>query len=179
MKVVTPECVISYPNLFVPTSMEEDSPKKYSCEMIFAAGTDLTKLRNAASQVAKDKWGDKIPKNLRSPFRDGDTDREDKPGYAGCTFMSARSKSQPKVLEGKQLDVVMDPESIYSGCVCIVSVTAFAYDMAGNKGVSFFLNNVWKIRDADRIGGGGGSAESDFAGVEVDADAFGSEVTPF
>jgi hypothetical protein len=57
-----------------------------------------------------------------------------------------------------------------------VSVTPFAYDVNGNKGVSFFLNNVWVLRGGDKIGGHGGD---DFATIEVDASAFGEEVTPF
>ena len=75
---------------------------------------------------------------------------------------------------------VIDPDDIYSGCICVASVTAFAYDQAGNKGVSFFLNSVLKLRDGDRLGGGGGggSAESDFAEAGIDAAAFGED-TPF
>lgn len=74
-RLVTPDAILSYPNLFVPRAMAEGMPEKYSCELIFPEGTDLTPLREAASAAAIQKWGDKLPANVRSPFRDGDEDR--------------------------------------------------------------------------------------------------------
>ena len=177
-RLVTPDAILSYPNLFTPRAMAEGMPEKYSCELIFPEGTDLTPLREAASAAAIQKWGDKLPANVRSPFRDGDEDRPGKPEDAGTTFISARSKQKPKVLEGEDMNPVMDEGEVYGGCVCRVSVTAFAYDQAGNKGVSFFLNNVWKLRDGEPLGGGV-SAADEFAGAGVDKSAFGSDDTPF
>ena len=177
-RVVTPECVISYPALFVPRAMAEGQEPKYSLEMIFGEEADLTELRRAASEVAKAKWGSKIPKNMRSPFRDGSTDREGKPEYEDKIFISARSKSRPIVVRGPDR-LLVEPEDaaeVYGGCICRVNVTPFAYDRAGNCGVSFFLNSVWVISRGTPFGGGGGSADG-FDGVEVDADAFGA--TPF
>jgi hypothetical protein len=157
--------------------MNEDQEPKYSCELIFPVGTDLSILKEAARLAATGKWGESVPKACKSPFRDGDIDREGKVGYEGCTFISARSKAKPKVVVGKDMQPSMDEDDLYSGCVVRVSVTAFAYDKGGNKGVAFFLNNVWKIKDGERIGGGA-SAQEEFSAVDVDPASFG-ENTPF
>lgn len=170
LRVVTPEAILSYPALFEPKAMNEGQTKKYSAELIFPSGTDLKPLREAAHKAAVAKWGDKIPKKLRSPFRDGSVDREGKPEYEGATFISARTTKKPAVVTGPDRVPVSDPETLYGGCKVRCSVTAFAYDNAGNCGVSFYLNSVWKLSDGTRLGGTGGD---DFAGVEVDPESFG------
>jgi hypothetical protein len=79
-RVITPIARLSYPYLFKQSAGLNGSEGKYQCELIFPPGTDLSELKRAAHQAAKDKWGDKIPKNLRSPFRNGDEERAGKDG---------------------------------------------------------------------------------------------------
>lgn len=154
--------------------MSEGGDEKYQCELIFDEGQDLSKLKEAARAAARDKWGDQVPKTLRSPFRKGS--ERDSEGYPDdCTFIGARSKDKPGVVIGPNREPCMDQSEIYGGCYVKVSVTAFAYDVSGNKGVSFALNNVWKIRDGQHFGNWK-SAEEDFAGDEVDSEAFGDTV---
>jgi hypothetical protein len=44
-----------------------------------------------------------------------------------------------------------------------VVVNFYAYNTSGNNGVAAGLNNIIKTRDDERLGGGGHSAEEDFA----------------
>ena len=171
-RVITPIARLSYPYLFEKSEGMNGGEGKYQCELIFGSDADLAELRRAANEAAKDKWGDKIPKNLRSPFRQGDEDREDKDGYAGSIFIGARSKDRPGVVVGRDRQPCGDPSEVYGGCYVKASVTAFAYDQAGNKGVSFALNNVWKIKDGEPFGSRR-NAEQEFGQAEVDEDAFG------
>lgn len=172
-RVITPIARLSYPYLFEPSNpMGEGGDPKYQCELIFPPGTDLSELKRVASQAMKNKWGDKIPKNIRSPFREGDKDREDKDGYEGCIFIGARSKDRPGVVVGRDRTPCNNPSDVYGGCYVKASVTAFAYDNAGNKGVSFALNNVWKIRDGDPFGNRR-NAEEEFSSEDMDEDSFG------
>jgi hypothetical protein len=171
-RVITPIARLSYPYLFVPSKGMDGGGEKYQCELIFSPEVDLSELRKAANLAAKNKWGDKIPKGIRSPFRNGDEDREDKDGYAGCIFIGARSKTRPGVIVGRDRVPCTDESEVYGGCYVKASITAFAYDTSGNKGVSFALNNVWKIRDGEPFGNKR-NAETDFATAEVDEDAFG------
>lgn len=173
-RVITPEARLSYPYLFEKSEGMNGAEGKYQCELIFEPGADLSELRAAANAAAKDKWGDNIPKNLRSPFRKGDDDREDKDGYEGRVFIGARSKDRPGIVVGRDRHACTDPSEIYGGCWVKASVTAFAYDTSGNKGVSFALNNVWKLRDGEPFGSRRNASE-EFGEEEIDEDAFGGD----
>lgn len=113
------------------------------------------------------KWGGKIPRNLKIAFQDGDDSDLDKyPENEGHYLLNARSKKKVGLVDTDR-QPILDPEEIYSGCWAYVSVTSFAYDNE-SKGVSFFLNNIMKARDDERFGGGGATAEEDFAEVDTD-----------
>lgn len=113
------------------------------------------------------KWGGKIPRNLKIAFQDGDDSDLDKyPENEGHWLLNARSKKKVGLVDVDR-QPILDPEEVYSGCWAYVSVTSFAYDNE-SKGVSFFLNNIMKARDDERFGGGGATAEEDFAEVDTD-----------
>lgn len=113
------------------------------------------------------KWGGKIPRNLKIAFQDGDDSDLDKyPENEGHYLLNARSKKKVGLVDIDR-QPILDPEEIYSGCWAYVNVTSFAYDNE-SKGVSFFLNNIMKARDDERFGGGGATAEEDFAEVDTD-----------
>jgi hypothetical protein len=59
---------------------------------------------------------------------------------------------------------------IYSGCMVMVTGLAYAYETKKKKkGVSWILNNVMKVEDGERIGGGGSKADA-FEDFEDDFD---------
>lgn len=147
-RVITPLCRLSYPHLTKPAEMSG----KYQAELIFPPGTDLSALRTAANLAATNKWGSKLPNKVRSPFRDGDKDREGKDGYEGCQFIGARATEKPGVVIGPNRDECLDPSEVYGGCWVRASVTAFAYEWQGTHGVSFALNNIWKVKDGEPFG---------------------------
>ena len=62
---------------------------------------------------------------------------------------------------------IVDEEEVYSGVWAVVSVSFYAYDVSGNKGVACGLNNIMKFKDDDHLGGRV-SAESDFGGMDFD-----------
>lgn len=174
-RVITSIARLSYPHLFKPSKgVNPGDEEKYQCELIFAPGTDLSELKAAAHLAAKEKWPTGVPKNLRSPFRSGDEDREDKNEYEGCVFIGARSKDKPGIVIGPNREICTDEYDIYGGCYVRCSVTAFAYENKGNKGVSFALNSVWKIRDGEPFGSRI-NADQEFSDCETDAEAFGEE----
>ena len=172
----TPAGRLSYPHLDTPQTGFDGGKPKYSASLIFEKGTDTTALEKAVEATAEDKWPKKARAMLRSgklrnPIRD---DFEEKPGYPEeCTFISAKSDRQPGMVlnvkgpDGRPKGV--DPDDIrdtfYPGADVRFSVTPFAYDVNGNKGVSFALNNIQKLSDNDRIDGRV-SAEDDFEACE-------------
>jgi len=56
----------------------------------------------------------------------------------------------------------LDPSEFYSGCYGRASITLYAYDTSGSKGIAAGLNNVQKLEDGNKLGGAT-SAAADFA----------------
>ena len=162
--VITPVGIGCYVFLFHPQpSMNPGGEPSYAITMVFPKGTDLRELKTAAKAAAEKKWGNKIPTNLRNPFRDGDSDKPDDPTFANSIFITARTKQRPGVVDRRR-EPLAEEFDVYSGMKCRASVTAFAYDTAGNKGVSFALNNVQKVGDGTRLSGRK-PADQEFAGA--------------
>lgn len=170
-RVVTPVGRLSYAHVFEPYAFNEKDTPKYSCEFIFEPGEDLTALRKAAHVAAEEFFGvGKVPKNIRSPFREG-SDREQE-AYEGSIFIGARSKDRPGVVVGPNRDECIDKNEVYSGCYARLSVTAYGYDHKGNKGVTFALNHVWKVSDGESFGSRT-SAADEFSDYAEDSDGAG------
>lgn len=161
---ITPPATGCYVFLNRPQpSMNPGGEPQYAITLVFSKKTaDLREMKAAAKAAAEKKWGLKIPANLRNPFRDGDTEKPDDPTFADSIFVTARTKQKPGVV-GRDRQPLPEPDfDLYSGMRCRASVTAFAYDQAGNKGVSFALNNVQKLGDGERLSGRK-PAEQEFA----------------
>lgn len=149
----TPVGRVSYPSLDKPSSYEGKEGGFEITLLLDKKKCDLTKMKKACEAALQKKWPDKTkrPKNLRMPFRDGD-EKEDKPGYEGMTYIKATSKVKPDIMSYPDKDH-LEPSDAYAGCYARASVRAFAYDTKGNRGVSFMLQNVQKIKDGERFNG--------------------------
>lgn len=167
-KVVTGLVRFSYVNIFKSRSFREGQDAKYSiCLLIPKEDKATIKKIKAAIQEATDegvssKWGGKLPKNLKSPLRDGDDERADEAEeYEGMYFLNANSNQKPGIVD-KDLNEILDPDEVYSGCWGRASINFFPYDSNGNKGIGAGLNNIQKVKDGEHLGAARASAESDF-----------------
>lgn len=152
---VTPVARIHLVHLLQPRQ-QKDGSYKYSVRLLFPKGADLSALKKIAAEAAASKWGDKIPKDLHSPFRDQGT--KDIKGYEpGAIFITARSKNKPGLINSKGQDII-SPDDLYPGCYVMAEVAAGTYDTDGNRGVTFYLNHVMKVKDGERMGGDGFSS---------------------
>lgn len=164
-RVIIP-CRFSYLNCWEPKSIEGSTPK-YSVSAIIpksdkATLAQIQKAIEAAKAKGRDaKWGGKIPANLKLPLRDGDLDREDDPNYANCFFLNANSTTRPGVVDARVKDI-LDQDEVYSGCYGKISVTFYAFNSNGNKGIAAGLGNLQKLRDGEPLGGGRSRAQDDF-----------------
>lgn len=149
-KVLTPKFRVSFPAVFVPRAAMDGAEPKYSVVMLFPKTADLSKLKAIAKQALVEKWGDKIPKDLRSPFRDGNEKELD--GYADCIFITASSKMKPGLVDGQKQEIISADE-FYAGCYARATVNAYAYDRNGNRGVSFGLQNIQKLEEGEPFSG--------------------------
>lgn len=163
-KVTTPVFRMSFPSLFVASAMknekgEPEGTAKFSLVMLFDAAAQATpefaKLKDLAKAAAADKWGPDYKKkmqNLRNPIRDG-LEKEHLEGYgAGVLFTSASTMSKPGIVDGRRQPVT-DVAEVYPGRRARATVTAFAYDKKGNRGVAFSLHNVQLLTGGDSLAG--------------------------
>ncbi len=158
---------------------EQQGEPKYSAAFIFTREAQATPqyaaLRAAAQAALMAAWpnGLTVGKKkytlkqaldkgvIRTPFR---TDWEEKGYPEGSVYINARSNGKPQIVStvpdmskinpktGRPMPRLIDDEDeMYPGAIVRASVTAFTYDIAGNRGVSFALNNVQKLRDGERL----------------------------
>ncbi len=174
VRVVTGKVRLSYAHVHEPKAISPGQDPKYSVSIIIPKSDTATlNAVKAAIEEArendKDKWGGKIPANLKIPLRDGDEDRPEDEAYADSYFMNANSNHKPEIVDlhgNKDLG----PDDVYSGCYARVSVNFFGYNHSGNRGIGCGLGNIQKIDDGERLGGGFTSAEDDFDFEEPDFD---------
>jgi len=170
-KVVTGKVRFSYLHVWEPSAVEEGQEKKYSVSLIIQKSdkdtvNKIKKAIEAAKEAGKAKFGGKIPPTLKLPLRDGDIDRPDDENYAGCYFINANCKTKPGVVD-KNLNPIMDQDELYSGCYGRASITFYAFNTSGNKGIACGLNNLMKLSDGESLGGRS-TADADFGGLEDD-----------
>lgn len=170
MSKVSPVGRVSYPHVF--EANEFQGKRNFSITLIFDSADELKDMKALANEVAKAKWPKGLPSNFRSPFRDGD--EKNQPEYEGKTYITFKCNEDrpPQVVGPDKQPIVKGSGKFYPGCFARVSFSCYAYDTAGNRGVSFGLNNVQKVRDGDRLDSGS-TADSDFDALEeVGADLF-------
>jgi len=174
-KVVTGKVRLSYVALLEPKAFEGQEAK-YST-VILIPKTDkatIKKIQDAQKAAYEAAKNDKLKgikwERVKTTLRDGDEDMdtEEHPEYAGHMFMSISSKTKPQIID-KYKNKVDSAEEVYSGVYARVSLNAYAYNTAGNKGISCGLNNVQIVAPGDYLGGKA-SADADFDEWEDDED---------
>lgn len=166
-KVVTSPVRLSYANLLEPKSVGGGTPKYGVSLIIPKSDTKLIETINSAIDAAieegKGKFGGKTPNRntLKLPLRDGDTDRPDDEAYADSYFVNANSMTPPEIVD-KSLNAILERSEIYSGMFARVSISFYAFNSNGNRGIACGLGNVQKIKDGEPLSGRS-SAASDFA----------------
>lgn len=154
--VITPEFRGSYVSVFHAKRNDLNDKMEYSIVALFPKNADLSKLKAAAAEAVKEKWGDKKPKNLRSPFRDqGEKERDGVLPAAhetGAIFMNFKSNQKPGIVDANR-EHILDESECYSGAWYRASVRAYAYENKGNCGVAFGLQNIQKVREDDPLSG--------------------------
>jgi len=169
-KVVTGKVRFSYLNAFEPKSIN-GGDEKYSVSLIIPKSDTKTiaEIKAAIEQAKKDgisKFGGKIPANLKLPLRDGDVERVDDEAYKGSYFVNANSKDRPGVVD-KNVKAILDPSELYSGCYGRASITFYAFNQNGNKGIACGLQNLQKLSDGEPLSSRS-RAEDDFTTADDD-----------
>lgn len=162
---------LSYFHGWEPTSINGGAEKYSVSVLIPKSDTETVNAIKAAIEAAIDegvgKFGGKRPNSMaiKTPLRDGDIERDDE-AYKGHWFINANSKTAPQIVD-KAVKPILDRDEVYSGCYARVSLSFYAFNSNGNKGVACGLGNIQKIRDGEPLGGKS-VAKDDFSTIETD-----------
>jgi len=167
-RVTTGEVRTSYFSGLQSRKNEMNGKDEFSTQILIPKGDKetLTALKAAAKEALVAKFGDKVPKNVRNPLRDGDTETKTDGSplgkeYTGHFFCNVKSTSKPGAIDAHGNDLI-GSDDIVSGDYVRVSLNAYAYSQAGNNGVSFGLNNILLLKKGQPLGGAKPSAADDF-----------------
>lgn len=168
-KIITGVCRLSYANIWQAKSINGGAPKYSSSVLIPKSDTKTVAKVKAAIQAAYEEGEGKLKGNnktvpalasLKTPLRDGDTEKPDDEAYAGHWFLNANSNTAPGVVDASR-EPIYDTSEIYSGVYARVSLSFYAFNSNGNRGIACGLQNIQKVRDGDSLGGKA-KAEDDF-----------------
>lgn len=165
----------SYANVWEPKSINEGTPK-YSISLIIPKSDIKTveKVR-AAIKAAYQEGEGKLKGNsrvvpaleaIKTPLRDGNLERPGDDAYKDSFFINANSATQPGIVDA-HCQHILERSEVYSGVYGRASISFYAFNSNGNKGIACSLNNLQKIRDGEPLGGKP-RAEDDFATVDED-----------
>jgi hypothetical protein len=182
---MTPKFRAAFANVFKAQSFNNQDAK-FSITMLFdeeARGTEEYKaLRGAAKRAFADKFGadkwesskkkDGWPLGFKNPFRDGD-EKSELTGFENNVFVNSSSKFMPGLVDQNRQPIISE-EGFYSGCYARATLSVYAYDAQGNKGVAFGLNNVQKLADGEAFSGRK-KAEDEFGAVATESSSESSD----
>ena len=175
-KVITgSETRWSYANVWDAKSINGGEPNFSVSLIIPKSDTKTVEKIKAAIQAAYEEGQSKLKGNgksvqalsvIKTPLRDGDTERPDDPAYAGCYFINANSSVAPGIVDADR-QPILDRSEVYSGVYGRASISLYAFNSNGNRGIACGLNDLQKIKDGEPLGDKS-RAEDDFATEEDD-----------
>ena len=169
-KVITgPKTRWSYANVWDAKSINGGAPK-YSVSLIIPkSDTKTVEKIQAAIKAAYEEGQSKLKGNgksvpalsvIKTPLRDGDAERPDDEAYKNSYFINANSATAPGIVDADR-NPILERSEVYSGVYGRASISLYAFNGNGNRGIACGLNNLQKISDGEPLGGKS-RAEDDF-----------------
>lgn len=152
---------LSWPRLGQLTQGPNDrAPKVSTAVLIPKTDADtLGRLQAAIQAAIAEKWGAKVPDGLSTPVKDGDARAESYPEQAGHVLVNTKSRRMVPVVGADLVPVdAADGGVVYGGANAVVCVSAYAYDVPGNRGVALGLEAVQVVGGGEPLGDGGGAS---------------------
>ena len=163
----------SFANVWEAKSINGGTPK-FSVSLIIPKSDTKTVAKIKAAIEAAYREGEaKLKGNgktvpplssIKTPLRDGDTERPDDPAYTNAYFINANSTTAPGIVDADR-QPILERSEVYSGVYGRASINFYAFNSNGNRGIACGLNNLQKIRDGEPLGGKS-RPEDDFATVD-------------
>ena len=160
MPITTGVVRASYVNIFQPRASQNGGDPKYSVTLLIPKNDTATingiyaEIEKAKQEGAQRVFGGSIPPMCKTPIYDGDGVRPSGEPFGeecrGCLVMTASAKQQPVIVD-LNLQNIINPADVYSGCYIKANISFFAYNTNGNKGIGCGLNCVQKHEDGEPL----------------------------
>lgn len=176
--LITPVGVICFPTLFEARAAVTGQEPRFNLILLFDEAAQKTAefkaLQDEIMVAAKEKFGAKLPGNLRMPIRKAE-EKEDYEGFEpGKVFISPWTKQRPGLVDGNNQEIHTKDE-VWAGQLGRAYIRPFGYDTSGNKGVGLMLEHVQIVKkNMPRIDGRKaatavfGAAPSEYADADAD-----------
>ncbi len=181
MEMMLNQVRLSFPELFVPTTVQGMGKPKYRAVFLVPADSPLKKKIDAAVKaVAVEKWGAKANAVLANVINDPksccwqDGAKKEYDGYQGQWALSAskeQAKGRPLVLDADKTPLTESDGRPYAGCYVNAKVGFWCQDNQFGKGVRCELLGVQFAKDGDAFTAGGTADVDEFDVVSEGSDA--------
>lgn len=159
MAITTGKVRASFVYIFQPRQ-QDGGDAKYSITLLIPK-TDMNTLNAIYAEIEKAKqdgaqkvFGGSVPPGCRIPIYDGDGLRPSGEPFGeecrGNMVITASAKIQPSIV-GLDMQTILNPSEVYSGCYIRANINFFAYNQNGNKGIGCGLNAVQKIEEGEPL----------------------------
>lgn len=160
MAITTGKVRASYIHIFQPRVPENGGDPKFSVTLLIPKTDTLTlnaifaEIEKAKQEGAQKAFNGNVPPMCKIPIYDGDGFRPSGEAFGeecrGCMVMTASAKNQPVIVDLNMQNII-NPAEVYSGCYIRANINFFAYNSNGNKGIGCGLNAVQKIEDGEPL----------------------------
>ena len=161
MSITTGKVRASYVHIFQPQAPLNGVGDAKDSVTLLIPKSDVTTINMIYAEIEKAKqegiqkvFNGTMPAMLAMPIYDGDGKRLNGEDFGeecrGHMVIRASSKDQPSIVDAN-IQPILNPSDVYSGCYIRASINFYAYNQAGNRGVGCGLNAVQKIADGEPL----------------------------
>ncbi len=150
----------SYVNIFQPKVPKNGGEPKYSLTLLIPKTDTVTlnaiyaEIEKAKQEGAQKVFNGAVPPMCKTTLYDGDGYQPSGEAFGeecrGHMVLRTSSMTRP-VIVGLDMQAILNPADVYSGCYVRANINFYAYNNEGNKGISCGLNAVQKIRDGEPL----------------------------
>lgn len=166
---------LSYVYVFGEGKVGDNGKRSWSLTALIPKDHPQIAAIKAAIQAAKEKDKAKVgTSGVKSPLLDGDA-KDDDGNYRykgeenrGHYLLRAANYNRRPAVVDQQVQEIIEPDKLYSGCYGNIRVNFYGYATTTNKGISPGLEAVQKIRDGERLSAGGVDPKAVFSAVDDD-----------
>lgn len=176
--ITLPEVRLSFPSIWTPTSMEEGQEQQFEATFLLNNTTHAALLDHIDAlidRMALDKWKKKV--TFVRCLRDGN-ERSSTDGYGdGVSFLCARNKVRPGVVDRRLTPIAESDGIIYAGCYVNAVIRLFPWEYKTvKKGISAQLSAIQFVKDGPSFGAGPVDPTKVFTSLEDSDDKSGAPV---